>query len=381
MTTATKPVPKAKATASATAPIPTNDLPTVSAAAPEATGAASASAAAPETTDATNGTPEATNGTLQEALASAKAPTVSADAVADEQRAIFKRIIAKATALATLENETVIGMGGLLQEAIDTFKPLIPKADWWRQRADTISDFEQRYRLAMNGRTPEAYKWLSCHHVHRLASDDSKAILTTGRNGRPFPIATLDTVSGWLHYDKSNDEWTIKPGYENDLDVMIATVADDGLTARETAEAMSAIDSAKRLASAEATGGAKAKAKEEATQKAKAKADRSKAIDGAVDRFAKALASDNIGGASASEILNRLADRGLAEATGLVDPATMTPTQALAFAQQLCELDRTDVVFVILTRLRAYEANALASAQEAKAPAPDLNDAPIKASA
>ncbi len=302
--------------------------------------------------------------------------------MADTQRTIFKRIIGKASALAMQENLTVISMGADLQEAIDAFKPLIPKADWWRQRADTIADFEQRYRLAMNGRTPEAYKWLTCFHVHALASDDSKAILTAGRSGRPFPIATIDAIGAWLRYDKATDEWSVKDGYDMDLDAIILRVADEGLTTSQTTEAMNAIDAQKRLASAEATGGAKAKASEAKAQKAKAKADRSKALDKALDSLAKSVASDTIGGVSAAELLNRLADRGLAEATGLVDPATMTPTEALAFAQRLCELDRTDVIFVVLTRLRAYEANALATDKAtAPATAPCLNDTPVKASA
>ena len=175
-------------------------------------------------------------------------------------------------------------------------------------------------------------------------------------------------------YDKATDVWTIKDGYENELDVMIGRVADDGLTAKETAEAMSAIDSAKRLASASASG-AKALAKATASEKAKAKADRSKAIDGAMDRFAKALATDTVGGASASEILNRLADRGLAEATGLVDPAAMSVAEALAFAQRLCELDRADVIFVILKRLRAMRPTRWPP-QTATAVSATLNDTP-----
>jgi hypothetical protein len=312
----------------------------------------------------------ASDPTLQEAIAkaSATAPVISADDVADAQRGLFKRIIAKATALAMMENQTVIDMGGLLQEAIDAFKSIIPKSDWWRQRADTISDFEQRYRLAMNGRTPEAYKWLTCYHVHSRASDDSRVILTTGRAGRPFPIATIDAIGAWLTYDKATDEWSVKVGYESDIDAIIGRVADEGLTTVQTTDAMKAIDATHRLAKAEAIGGAKAKAA------------RSNALDGALDKLAKAIESDTIGGASASELLNKLADRGLAEATGLVNPESMTPTEALAFAQRLCELDRTDVIFVILTRLRAYEANAMASEKSAvPSVAPCLNEA--KASA
>jgi hypothetical protein len=267
-------------------------------------------------------------------------------------------------------------MGADLQEAIDAFKTLIPKADWWRQRADTISDFESRYRLAMNGRTPEAYKWLTGFHVHSLASDDSKAILTTGKGGRPFPVATIDAIGEWLHYDKATDEWTVKDGYEADLDAIIAKVADDGLTTAKTTEAMKAIDAAKRLAKAEATGGTKAKATEAKAQATKAKADRTKALDKALDKLADTVASDAIGGASASELLNKLADRGLAEATGLISPDTMSPTEALAFAQRLCELDRADIIFVILMRLRAYEANAMATDKSAApATAPCLGEA------
>lgn len=341
----------------ATAPLTKHELPNVSA-----------------TATASDATAPVSATTLQEALASATAPRVTADSVADAQRVAFNKAIDKATELAMAENQTIIDIGGYLQEAIDAFKPLIPKADWWRQRADTIADFEQRYRLRMNGRTPRAYEWLACYHVHALASDEAKAILTTGRGGRPFPIATIDAIGTWLTYDKASDEWSIKDGYENDLDVMILRVADEGLTTAQTTEAMKAIDATKRLASAEATGGAKAKATEEKTQKAKAKADRSKALDKALDRLADAVASDTIGGASASELLNKLADRGLAEATGLVDPATMSPTEALAFAQRLCELDRADIIFVILTRLRAYEANALATDKAtAPATAPCLN--------
>jgi hypothetical protein len=358
-TTAT--APASEATAPAPDATPTNELPNVSATAPasEATAPPVASAPAPAPT-------------LQEALTTAPAPRVTADSVADAQRVAFNKALDKATTLAMAENQTIIDIGGFLQEAIDAFKPLIPKADWWRQRADTIADFEQRYRLRMNGRTPRAYEWLTCYHVHKLASDEAKAILTTGRGGRPFPIATIDAIGVWLTYDKATDEWSIKAGYESDLDALVLRVADDGLTTAQTTEAMKAIDASKRLASAEAIGGAKAKATEEKAQKAKAKADRSKAIDKALDKLAETLASDTIGGASASELLNRLADRGLAEATGLVDPATMTPTEALAFAQRLCELDRADIIFVILTRLRTYEANALAK-QEAPAPAPCLD--------
>jgi hypothetical protein len=278
-----------------------------------------------------------------------------------------------------MENQTVIDMGADLQEAIDAFKPLIPKADWWRQRADTIADFEQRYRLAMNGRTPEAYKWLTCYHVHALASDESKAILTTGRGGRPFPIATIDAIGDWLRYDKATDEWSVKSGYESDLDAMIARVADDGLTTAKTTDAMRAIDATKRLATAEATGGQQGKASEAKAQQAKANRQRSEKLASAVARLAKAVSADDIGGASPSEILNHLATHGLTHAVGLIDPATMTPNDALTFAQRLCELDRADVIFVILTRLRAYESAALAK-QQATAPAPCLDDT-AKASA
>jgi hypothetical protein len=217
----------------------------------------------------------------------------------------------------------------------------------------------------MNGRTPRAYEWLTAYHVHALASDASKAILTTGLNGRPFPMATIDTIGAWLTYEKARDEWTVKPGFQTDLDAMIVRVANDGLTAAQTSEAMKAIDAARRLTNAQRDGGVKGAVAEAKAQKTKATADRTKAIDKAMDTLAKTIGSDVVGGASASELLNKLADRGLADATGLVSADSMSPTEALAFAQRLCELDRTDVIFVILTHLRTYEANAMATDKSA----------------
>jgi hypothetical protein len=329
------------------------------------------------TADATEATaPDLQSAITQETEATKPPAAVDADTVATQQKAIFDRAIGRAAALATAENSTILNMGGDLQEAIDAFKPIIPKADWWRQRADTISDFEQRYRLRMNGRTPRAYQWLTCYHVHALASDDSKAIMTTGIDGRPFPMATMDAIGTWLVYTKADDTYAIKAGFEDHLDAIIKRVADDGLTTAQTTEAMKTIEADVRLANAAAQGGAKGKATEAKAQATKAKADRSKAIGEAVGKLAKAVESEAIGGATPSEILNHLAMHGLSDATGLVDPATMTPTEALAFASRLCELDRADIIFVMLTRFRAYEASATANAQGAASPRPALDDTP-----
>jgi hypothetical protein len=162
---------------------------------------------------------------------------------------------------------------------------------------------------------------------------------------------------------------------EAHLDALIAKIADDGLTTAKVADEMAKAEAAQRLAKAEATGSAEAKAKAERTNKAKSASDRVKALAKATETYAKAINGDKVGGASASEVLHHLSAQGLAEATGMVDPATMTPTDALAFAQRLCELDRADVVYVLLQRLRAYEASAMAS-KSAKAPAPPLDDTP-----
>jgi hypothetical protein len=316
--------------------------------------------------------------TLQEAIdkANPPAPTVNADDVATVQIKIFDRAIGRARTLAFSENRTAVDIGADLQEAIDAFKPIIPKADWWRQRADTINDYETRFRLKMNGRSARAYAALNCYHVHRLASDEAKSAIIDGLSGRPFPIATLEAIGTWINYSKADDSYEIKAGFESHFDALILQVANDGLTASDTEKAMQATEATVRLSQAEANGGANGKAKEEKQQKAKAKADRTKAIDKATDSFAKSLASDKVGGVSASEILHKLSERGLADVSGLVDPATMTPNDALAFASRLCELDRADVIFVMLQRFRAYEQEAIANAQKAGAPKPALNDAP-----
>jgi hypothetical protein len=315
---------------------------------------------------------------LQEAIAKENppAPTVSADDVATIQIRCFDRAIGRAKVLAFSENRTTVDIGSDLQEAIDSFKSIIAKSEWWRQRADTINDYETRFRLKMNGRSARAYAALNCYHVHRLASDESKGLIIDGLSGRPFPIATLETIGTWVNYSKADDSYEIKAGYESHFDAIIRRVADEGLTASDTEKAMKATEAIVRLSQAEANGGANDKAKEEKNQRAKAKADRSKAIDKATDSFAKSLASDKIGGVSASEVLNELSKRGLADVSGLVDPATMTPNDGLAFASRLCELDRADVIFVMLQRFRQYEQEAIANAQKASAPKPALNDAP-----
>src|SRR4051794_16871294 len=138
MATATKSAPKSKST-TAPATLPTDEL-NISAPAPasDATTAPPVASVPPPATDpappvaeATTATPEATALTLQEAIASesATAPVINADDVADAQRVIFKRIIGKAQRLANIENKTLISIGGDLQEAVDSFKTLIPKAD------------------------------------------------------------------------------------------------------------------------------------------------------------------------------------------------------------------------------------------------------------
>jgi hypothetical protein len=330
-------------------------------------------------TEATDNPP--TN--LQEAIEkSTEAPShVSADDVASTQIACFDRAIGRARSLAFAENRTTIDIGADLQEAIDAFKPLIPKADWWRQRADTINDYETRFRLKMNGRAARANAALNCYHVHALASDEAKEAIVNGMGGRPFPIATLETIGGWVVYTKADDSYAIKAGYETHFDALILRVADEGLTEAETTKAMNATEATVRLAQAEAAGGAKAKSTEAKAQATKATKDRTKAINSAVERFTKALASDAIGGASVAEVINKLAENGIGGATGLVDPATMTPTEALAFAERLCDLDRADVIYVMLQRFRAYETEANANAQSAGAPRPPLNDAPANGTA
>src|SRR5262249_22427185 len=141
-----------------------------------------------------------------------KAPAPTADDVATKQIACFDRAIGRARTLAFSENRTTVDIGADLQEAIDAFKPLIPKAEWWRQRADTVNDFETRFRLKMNGRTARAYHSLTCYHVHRLASDEAKATIIDGLGGRPFPIATLEAIGRWVVYTKADDTYEVKAG-------------------------------------------------------------------------------------------------------------------------------------------------------------------------
>ena len=85
-------------------------------------------------------------------------PEATADSVATSQKQRFTRIIAKAKRLAIIENKTIFDIASELQGAIDDFKPIIPKRDWWRQRSDTIGDFERAYRLGMNGRTAQSVR-------------------------------------------------------------------------------------------------------------------------------------------------------------------------------------------------------------------------------
>jgi hypothetical protein len=317
--------------------------------------------------------------TLQDEIRAESTPppdkVASADDVMACQNGHYESAITLSKALAVAENKTMIGIGGHLQSAIDAFKPIIPKADWWRQRATTVSIFDQRHALATNGRDARSYQCINAYHLHRLVSAEAQAIILEGRDGRPFPGAVMDMLARWLDYDKSDDTYSIRAGLEAHLDALVSQIADDGLSAPKVADAMAKAEAAQRLAKAVATGSAEATAKAKATNKAKSTADRVKAIAKATETFAKAIGSDKVGGASASEILHHLSAQGLAEATGLIDPATMSPTDALAFAQRLCELDRADVIFVILQRLRAYEAAALAS-KSAKAPAPSLDDTP-----
>jgi hypothetical protein len=369
MNAATKNAPKnAKATAKAEHATATMDAYEGALPAPEAPApVAEAGATAP------------VGATLQDEIKAESTPppdnVASADEVMACQNGHYESAITLSKALAVAENSTMIGIGGHLQGAIDAFKPIIPKADWWRQRATTVSIFDQRHALATNGRDARSYQCINAYHLHRLVSDEAKAIILEGRDGRPFPGTTMDALARWLDYDKSDDSYTIRAGLESALDALIGAIADEGLTTAKVADAMAKAEAAQRLAKAEATGSAEATAKAKATNKAKSTADRVKAIAKATETFAKAIGADKIGGASASEILHHLSAQGLAEATGLIDPATMSPTDALAFAQRLCELDRADVIFVILQRLRAYETSAMAK-QSAKAPAPTLDDTP-----
>lgn len=254
----------------------------------------------------------------------------------------------------------------MLQESIDAFKATVKADDWWKCRARSITRFAA-YFEDMRGKSARAYDMLTSFHVWSLLSAETRDMV----EAQAVPNATITIVGDrWLTYSKNTDTYSVKAGFETHLDTLMARVASEGLSGPKATEAMEAIEHEVALASV-----ANDPEGQERASKAKSKADKAKRrdeIDKAVGRFGKTLADLDV---AEPELLSWLRYKGLVEGpVDTIDPATITPMEAGAFAKRMVDLERSAEIHVML---RAFQAYALSDpSRSAPSARPSVNDAP-----
>jgi hypothetical protein len=284
------------------------------------------------------------------------------NAIAARQIELFDEAIDLAAALDAMTNDTYLQIGEKLQLAIDTFKPVLRPADWWKRRSKTIADFGTRY-LNARGSTPQPYKWLA---VYALATASSKAEAIIRDEAAPIDSSTLFAIAEtFLVYHKEDDTWTIREGFADELTPFLENTRDKAIPLATVEKELAALEF--RIIDPTTEEGKELKVK--------AKADRSKAINAAFDRLAKTLKELRV---SEAEAIAALRSREiLSGSTTTYDPDTMTHFEAAPFAKRIVHLDKADVIHTMTRTFAPYIAEAEANAKRPAPPVrPELNDAP-----
>jgi hypothetical protein len=290
------------------------------------------------------------------------APPTPAQIVA-VQTACYERIIERDRSTTATLTETAIADGKDLQTAVDAFKPALSQTLWPKQRT-TVLNRAGIYFEETRHKTFDAPKMLRLYHMHRLVSDEARAIIDDPAD--PVDVSTWHALATlFIGYDKPSDVHTVKFDLAAELGDLIADVAAQGYTmAKAEAFGQEVIDRA-----ANVDPNSKEAKDKRATDRAKRNAALANAFTGLVKKT-------NDLNATPAEIVAHLRANGLIgddAADNVFDAASLDAHGAAALAKTLMKEENGAAISVIYRALTSYVTNPPVAKRSAPAARPVLN--------